>query len=313
MPSFTATAPGKIILFGEHAVVYGRPAIAVPVTQVKARAVVSPNPRGEPGSIHIQAPDIHLDSLLSELPQSHPLSTCVQAVTASLHLRRIPACTLRITSTIPLAAGLGSGAAVSVAIIRSLSAFLGHPLQNDQVCSIAFEVEKLYHGTPSGIDNTVVTYSLPVYFVRDQPIQTFQVPRPFTILIADTGLSSPTAAAVGDVRNAWQANPALYEMLFDAIGGISRKARQAIEAGRPQDLGPMMESNHALLQQVGVSSPEVDHLVDAALAAGALGAKLSGAGRGGNIIALIHSGQAIEISEALKIAGATRTLVTTIQ
>ncbi len=313
MPSFTATAPGKIILFGEHAVVYGRPAVAVPVTQMKARAVVNPNPRGEPGSVQIQAPDIRLDTLLSQLPAAHPIAACIQGVASFLNIRQIPACTIRITSTIPVAAGLGSGAAVSVAVIRSLSAFLGHPLQNDQVCSLAFEVEKLHHGTPSGIDNTVVTYSQPVYFIRGQPIQTFNILTPFTILIADTGLSCPTAAVVGDVRTAWQANPALYEMLFDAIGGIARKARQAIEAGRPRDLGPMMESNHALLQQVGVSSPELDRLVDAAMAAGALGAKLSGAGRGGNMISLVESDRASEISEALRTAGAVRTMVTMVQ
>lgn len=313
MPAFTATAPGKIILFGEHAVVYGRPAIAIPVAQVKARTVVSLNPRGEPGSVQIQAPDIGLEAALSQLPVSHPLAACIHSVADALDIRRLPACTVRITSTIPVAAGLGSGAAVSITIIRSLSAFLGHPLPDDQVCRLAFEVEKLHHGTPSGIDNTVITYSLPVYFTRDQPIQTFHVPKAFTILIADTGIASPTAAAVGDVRRAWQANPVLYDMLFDAVGGITRKARQAIEAGRPQDLGPMMESNHALLQQIGVSSPELDCLVDAAMSAGALGAKLSGGGRGGNMIALVRPDQAQKIAGKLREAGAMRTISTTVE
>lgn len=313
MPSFTSTAPGKIILCGEHAVVYGRPAIAVPVMQVKARAVVRADPLAEPGRLQIEAPEVGLDSPLAGLAPNHPLAAAVLGVAATLGLKRLPAARLRLTSTIPVAAGLGSGAAVSVVIIRALSGFLGKPLSDEQVSALAFEVEKLHHGTPSGIDNTVITYSMPVYFVRGRPIETFHVPRAFTIVIADTGVPSPTAEAVAAVRHRWQADPARYELLFDAIGGIARKARSAIEAGRPADLGPMFEANHALLQQIGVASPELDHLVDAAMEAGALGAKLSGAGCGGNMIALAHPDQAEHIAASLRTAGAVRTIITTVR
>src|SRR5512146_2592486 len=118
MPAITATAPGKIILFGEHAVVYGRPAIAVPVNGVRARVVVSANPRGGPGEVRIQAPDIHLDAQARNLPPEHPIRSAVWSVFSALGISHPPALNLRVTSTIPLAAGLGSGAAVSVAIIR---------------------------------------------------------------------------------------------------------------------------------------------------------------------------------------------------
>ena len=310
MPAITATAPGKIILFGEHAVVYGRPAIAVPLAQVQARAVVSANPRGAPGSVQFQAPDVNLDASLEALPLDHPLRRAVELVGGALGLERLPALTLRITSSIPVASGLGSGAAVSVAVIRALAVFLGRPLPPEQVSALAFEVEKLHHGTPSGIDNTVVTYALPVYFVRGQPIETLRLPHPFTLVVGDTGVPSPTAAAVGYLRRAWQADPAQYEPLFDAVGTIARSARQVIEAGRPEALGPLMDENHALLQQMGVSSPELDHLVQAALEAGALGAKLSGSGRGGNMIALAAADRAEAIAEALQAQGAKRTLVT---
>lgn len=313
MPATTATAPGKIILFGEHAVVYGQPAIAAPVTQVRARAVVTANPRARPGAVLIQAPNIGLEAWMEDLPQGHPLAAAVQAVLQALHLERSPACTIRITSTIPVAAGLGSGAAVSVALARAFSAFLGRPLDDETISGLAYEVEKIHHGTPSGIDNTVITYAQPVFFQRGQPMLLLHLAQPLTLVIGDTGVASPTAAVVGDVRQAWQANPQPYNQLFERIGVIALSARQAIESGQAQALGELMRQNHRLLQEMGVSSPELDRLVEAACQAGAWGAKLSGAGRGGNMIAIADEAFASIIAEALTGAGARRVVITTIR
>jgi len=313
MPSITAAAPGKIILFGEHAVVYGHPAIAVPVTQVRARATVSANPRAPSGLITIQAPAINLSASLNNLPADHPLAVVIQQVVTALGIRNLPACTIRITSTIPVAAGLGSGAAVSVALIRALSAFLGHPLSDEKVSSLAYEVEKIYHGTPSGIDNTVITYAKPVFFVRDHPIEIIQVRQPFTLVIGDTGVPSPTKITVSDVRKGWQSNPTYYEAIFEAIGQIVRAARQAIENGPVTALGSLMNENHDLLAKLGVSSPELERLIQAARLAGASGAKLSGGGRGGNMIALSHPGREAEIAQALRSAGAVRVITTEVR
>jgi mevalonate kinase len=310
MPAFTASAPGKVILFGEHAVVYGRPAIAVPVIQVKARAVVTADLRGEPGVVKIQAPDIGLETNLSGLPDIHPIAVAIRGVFTTLNVNRRPACVMRITSSIPVAAGLGSGAAVSVAITRSLSAFLGSPLPDERVSALAYEVEKLYHGTPSGIDNTVITYGKPVYFVRQQPIVTFAIKHPFTIVIADTGIRCPTSVPVGEVRKAWQADPEGYETFFDSAGEIAEAARRSIESGEIERLGMLMDSNHVILGEMGVSSPELDRLVDAAHAAGAMGAKLSGAGQGGNIIALVTDENADRVAQTLQEAGAQGTIIT---
>jgi mevalonate kinase len=321
MPAYTASAPGKIILLGEHAVVYGQPAIAVPVIQVHARAIVTPDPRQPAGLVRLQAPDIGLETSLEQLPPGDPLAAAVQGVFAELGIARPPALTVRIVSTIPVAAGLGSGAAVSVAIIRALAAFLGRPLPDERVAALAYEVEKIHHGTPSGIDNTVVTYARPVVYTRLKgpgeafvpQIETFQVGRPFDILIADTGVPSPTALSVGEVRRAWQAEPERYEGLFIAIGQIARNGRQAIESGKIEKLGRLMDENHALLAEISVSSPELDRLVAAARAAGALGAKLSGGGRGGNMISLTPPGGAPAIEKALHNAGAARTILTTVE
>ena len=308
--TFSASAPGKIILFGEHAVVYGRPAIAVPVIQVSARVTVTLTRSGE---VVIQAPDIGLQISLADLPARHPLKAAIQRTARAVGIAQLPPCSLRIESTIPVAAGLGSGAAVSVAIARALSAALGSLLDDAQVCAIAYEVEKIHHGTPSGIDNTVITYARPVYFIKGKPLEQLPVGRAFTIVIGDTGLASPTAKAVGDVRKAWQADKMHYEAVFESIGALADSARQAIQQGAVELLGPLMDANHGLLRKLGVSCPELDALVLAARKAGAWGAKLSGGGRGGNMIALVNKEQAKKVATALESAGAVRTLVTEIK
>jgi mevalonate kinase len=311
--TFSASAPGKIILFGEHAVVYGRPAVAVPVTQVHARASITLSKNASSAGVLLQAPDIGLESPLADLPVKHPLKAAIKRTAAALDISRLPACTIRIESTIPVAAGLGSGAAVTVAIARALSTALGSPLDDAGVCALAYEVEKIHHGTPSGIDNTVITYARPVYFIRDKPIEKMSVGRPFTIVIADTGIASPTAKAVGDVRHAWKADKNHYEAVFDSIGALADAARQAIEQGTVELLGPLMDANHGLLRKLGVSCPELDALVLAARRAGAWGAKLSGGGRGGNMIALVPKEQARKVTVALQTTGALRTLITEVK
>ena len=306
----SSSAPGKIILFGEHAVVYGRPALAVPVTQVQATATVSENSRG---GVWIEAPNIALSSAITRLEPGHPLVAVINSVFASLGITRPPACTVYLQSTIPVASGLGSGAAVSVAILRALSAFLGQPLSDEQVNRLAFEAEKIHHGTPSGIDNTVVTYSRPVYFVKGQPIKTFRVGASFTLVIGDTGISAPTKESVAAVYKLRQADVPRWEKIFDQVGEIVWDARQAIERGDTVTLGTLMDANHALLQEMTVSSLELDQLTEAAHKSGALGAKLSGGGRGGNMIALVLKEKAPGVAEALLAAGAKRTIITTVR
>lgn len=306
MPAVTATAPGKIILFGEHAVVYGRPAIAVPVNQVRARAVVNPEPAAETGRVTIQAPDIGLSATMDQLPQNHPIRFAVERVASVSGASRLPACSIRVTSSIPFSSGMGSSAAVSVALIRAFSGFLGRPLSDELVSDLAFEVEKIQHGTPSGIDNTVITYAVPVYYKKGSQIERLKINSAITLVIADSGLTSPTAETVADVRRGWEGDPARYEELFDQIGDISRKARDIITSGNPDSLGSLMNQNQTLLKKIGVSSETLDSFVETALASGALGAKLSGGGRGGNIIALVAEDSTTFVADALKKAGAER-------
>jgi mevalonate kinase len=306
----TAAACGKVILVGEHAVVYGQPAIAVPVAGLQARATVTAGPAGS--GIVLVARDLGQTWRvgLSGTPSDEALPFVVARTLCHLGVPGTPDLHIELTSDLPIASGLGSSAAVAVALIRALAGHFGRSLEPAAVSALAFEAERLQHGTPSGIDNTVVAYEQPVWFVRGQGMETFAVGRPLRLLIGDTGITSNTRDVVGDVRAAWQGEPARYEALFAAIGQVSRRARQAIEQGDLPALGRLLSEDHRLLQALGVSCGELDWLVAAATSAGALGAKLSGAGRGGNMIALVGPETSDAVAVALRAEGARQVVAT---
>jgi mevalonate kinase len=304
-----ASAPGKVILFGEHAVVYGRPALAVPVKQIGAEVEVKETSRK---GIWITATQIGLHAELSALADDHPIKAAIRDVFQCAGRSLSASLDIHISSTIPPASGLGSGAAVSVALVRALAGQISYPISDAQVNDLVFEVEKLYHGTPSGIDNTVITYAAPVFFTRGKPIATFKAGRPFSLVIGDTGIRAPTRESVGEVRAIRERERSRIDKIFDGIGEIALQARRVIEGGQPDKLGELMNRNHVLLQDLTVSSPELDRLVDATRRAGASGAKLSGGGRGGNMIALVEEKNSQTVATALMAAGARSTIITTV-
>jgi mevalonate kinase len=217
---------------------------------------------------------------------------------------------IELRSDIPIASGLGSGAALSTALVRAIFARLGQPAPPAVVSELVYESERFYHGVPSGIDNTVVAYGQPIWFVKGQPPEPFMLAAPILLAIADTGIRSPTVLTVSKVREAWLQDRPRYEAIFDAIGDLVHAARRALEQGDPSALGGLFNANQALLQSMGVSCDAIETLVAAARAAGASGAKLSGAGGGGNIIALVEPTTAPAVHAALVAAGARRVIVT---
>lgn len=327
---WSAFAPGKLILCGEHAVVYRRPAIALPLHDVRAVATVA---MSAPGSgITIDAPDLGRRWLVDGRP-SDPLSELVVAALKHLSVATYPDLTISITSNIPVASGMGSGAAVATAVVRALAQFLAHELPADQVAALVYQSERRFHGTPSGIDNTVIAYERPIWFQRtvDQEpksedqrtsssmahglpptVDFITIAAPLALLIGDTGIRSATSLPVGEVHRRRQAEPARYEVLFDSAAEVALGVRDALVAGDVSAIGPLLDRNHALLQQIGVSSLELDRLVDAARSAGALGAKLSGAGWGGVMLALVTPNSCESVTAALQAAGAVRVLSTTV-
>ena len=196
MQFHSARACAKAILLGEHAVVYGRPAIGVPITNMHTEVQV----REGAGGATIVAEDLDQAWTLEELPPERPLGSIIRATLRLLDEDAAPNFLLTIRSTIPIARGLGSGTAVSTAVVRALADFYGAKLTPAQVSDLVFETEKLYHGTPSGVDNTIIAYQQPVYFVKGNAPERLRVARPFRLVVADTGVASETKVAVADVR-----------------------------------------------------------------------------------------------------------------
>jgi mevalonate kinase len=207
---------------------------------------------------------------------------------------------------------LGSGAAVSVAILKALYYFFGMEIKPESLSTIAFEAEKAYHGNPSGIDNTVIAYELPVYFVREQPISFLKIPTKFILLIANSGIPGKTIETVNTVRQRYEKDPEEIKIILQQIGDLVQQARYYLENGNIIDLSSTLNQNHHLLQQLGVSIPKLDDLVKAALQAGAMGAKLSGGGGGGNIIALVDETKVSTVEQALIQEGATQVISTVV-
>lgn len=304
-------APGKVILCGEHAVVYGRPGIAVPVTEVQAQACVEPGVKGQ--GVVVVAPDLDQRFVVREAADDNPLACIVRLTFKAMQQSLERDLIITVTSTVPVARGMGSGAAVSTAIVRALAQQFGWWFTSRAVSDLVYQTEVIYHGTPSGIDNTVIAFGKPVYFVKDKIRELFWVGKPFLLAIADTGILSSTREVVGDLRRRYHADPSHYELILARIGQVVEAARPAIEGGDLEQLGRLMDENHDLLQQAGVSCPELDRLVVAARQAGALGAKLSGAGWGGNMIALIPEEMRACVDMMLRLAGATDVLITEVR
>lgn len=300
----TASACAKIILCGEHAAVYGEPAIALPISDVRVTATAT-----DAETLTFVLQDLN-ESF--DITHQHPIADLAARVCAALDVPPPPV-RIEITSQIPIASGLGSGAAIATAVARLLCHIAQREPHPDFLNPLIYESEKQFHGTPSGIDNTVIVYERPVYFVKGQPIETLDVQGEYMFLIGDTGVRAPTHIPVGDVRRLYEADPARYNPILKDIGQISHTIGRHLTTGSLADIGRLMIDNHRLLQILTVSSPELDTLVQAALTAGAFGAKMSGGGRGGNMIALVDAETKEAVKSALLQAGAVRMLETTLR
>ncbi len=305
-----ASASGKFILFGEHAVVYGQPAIAFPLRQMRANAQIRQLPDQPQGRVHLIAPDIDFDMWLHEADRRNPLRKITQLALEELHVRSFPAIEIRISAQIPVASGLGSGAAVSTAVLRALCRHFDHPLELSRQSELVYEVEKIHHGTPSGIDNTVIVYDQPIYFIRGRQPERLSIGAEFSFILADTGLPSNTGEIVASVRQAWKRDRTSFDAIFQEIGQITQSARSAIANGDVSALGRLMDQNQEKLEALSVSSKTIEKLLSTARDRGACGAKLSGAGVGGIIVVLIRPAAGEAVAEALHAAGAVWTRMT---
>lgn len=297
---------GKIILLGEHSVVYGRHAIVAPIG-LTIRAEVTRQEYGTELVIARWDTDAAYDPIGAALAEQVTAHIAERLGLAAKGMR------VDVFPHLPRASGLGASAALAVAIIRAMADRFGLSISDSEVSGLAFECERIVHGTPSGIDNTVATFGRAILFRNPDTasdaaapeIADIVTPHPIQIVIGLTGVSSLTSYTVGMVRAAREKNPARYEAIFSQIDELVLAGVGALRHGDLAELGELMNINHGLLGALQVSSPELETLVGIARRAGALGAKLTGSGGGGAMIAVTEPGAAESVGSAMRQAGFT--------
>ncbi len=288
VPEHLPGGHGKVILLGEHAVVYGRHAIAAPV-QMAARATIHPSSRGD---VEFIVPRWGVEYTLHRNPAKRrsferPLGAMLE------HFGLLDqAIRIEVFPSVPRAMGLGGSAAVAVAIVRALDSHFNLHLNDEAINSYAFEFEKVAHSNPSGIDNTVATYGKLMLYTPGKTASDSASIDPLTpacsipLVVGISGVESLTAGMVSQVRIGWKQNPDLYNRVFDEIDRLTLSAREAIIEGNLDNLGKLMNFCQGQLNALQTSSWELEEMIQISRSNGAYGAKLTGAGGGGSIIAL---------------------------
>jgi len=282
------SAHGKVILFGEHAVVYGRPALAMGLDDAMRFISVSKHSQGL--TLNVQPWDLHAscndESLLGQV--LHRVQGWFPAVSR---------CILTFHSSIPLGAGLGSSAALSVLLLRVLSALTGEVMAPNETRERAHKLETVFHGTPSGLDDTLAVFGGLAWFQRHgfptenhafsvltPQLRALPFPKP-SLVIGESGRPRATKALVAGLNERYGSNKDEVEMVFNEIEKCFHQGLKALECQDNSSFGAALTDNHQALASLGLSCSELDRMVELALSKGALGAKLTGAGGGGCAVA----------------------------
>lgn len=273
---------GKVILLGEHAVVYGTPALAAGIGRgvwAKAAPAARTELAVEPWGVTIGVDDdADLGRALAAVVRAHP--------------KELPALRVEAEVELPAGAGVGCSAALGVAVIRALDRAVGHEASDAEIAERALDWERVFHGNPSGVDNTMAAHGGVAVYRKGEPLEPVPLKKPLTLVVGDSGEPSSTRTMVEGVAHQRERDPARFQKSLDAIASLVQNARLAIEAGDLYGLGQLMNLNHALLSGWMLSSSALEDMCAAAREAGATGAKLTGAGGGGCMIALVEDDDA---------------------
>jgi mevalonate kinase len=285
----TGKGYGKTILFGEHFVVYGLPSIVSALgacTTADVKVV-----KGTGWTVNDQRPATpgYKEQKYTEAMQS--ITKIINHLKVDIQNQRLE---ISFAGDLIAASGVGASAAQCTSLARALSKTFNLNLDDEKINEAAYEGEKAYHGTPSGIDNTASTYGGLIWFVRNlgvgkNTIDLLQSPRKMLIVIANSGITASTTEVVADVRRLREENPERIEKIFGEYKILVEAAKKALLKGDIATIGNLMNQNHKLLQQITVSGEINDELVETVLENGAIGAKLTGTGRGGLVIGLAES------------------------
>lgn len=296
-------AIAKIILIGEHSVVYGKPAIAIPFKDAKIYTKIEKTD----GAIEIVS-DI-FTGLLSEAPRIiHPIRDIIHRILDGLG-KKHEGLKFRVWGNIPYERGMGSSAALSCSIIRAIYRFFGKSINCQDTLKLVNLTEDKIHGGASGLDANVIVKEVPIYYIKGRDFEELDMNLDAYLIIADTGIKGMTKEAVSDVKKLVVDDT--YMAYIDRLGQLSEEARRSFERADPYKLGQLMDQAQDLLRKLTVSSERLDYLIGVAKEAGALGTKLTGGGRGGCMIALFDDRKkALKAREILMEEGAVNSWIT---
>jgi mevalonate kinase len=306
----TASAPAKVILFGEHFVVYGEPAI---VLAIDRRAYAKAELRDDK-QLYLHSVNLNLAGYFKngifKIEQGNAKEARLKFEPLKLAAEKVleihgenPGLSIEVNSTVPVASGLGSSAAVAAALTAAVSTLLNVKMSKEDIFRVSYEAEKIVHGTPSGVDPAISTFGGTLLFQMDTGFKPLDIKADVPLVIGDTGVERSTRVQVTKVRNVRGQYPRVVGPIMRAGREIVLRAIDALKEDELETLGDLMNINHALLCGLGVSDESLEWLIKAARKADALGAKLTGAGGGGCMIALAENEKLEQVLEAIQRVG----------